>query len=89
MEGIESRDDFFQLRQASITHSALKTVASDKDPYPIGREKTRSAGLKMNAAASRATVAVYAVPVDFCWESNIVTSSVPVVAKRRGSDHLT
>jgi len=50
-------------------------MASERDTYPIGREATNTAGQKIRAMISRATVVVYPVPVDF-WESNIATSSV-------------
>jgi len=70
-----SREYFFQFTQARITHSALQAIASERDTYPIGREAINTAGQKIMAMISRATVVVYPVPVDF-WESNIATSSV-------------
>jgi len=41
------------------------------------------AGLKMKATTRNATVVVYSVPVDFCPEANIATSSVVGWAKKR------
>jgi hypothetical protein len=83
MEGIESCDDFFQLTQAITTHMALHTTASETDRYPIGRKKSNIAGLKMKATTRNATVVVYSVPVDFCPEANMATSSVVGWAKKR------
>jgi hypothetical protein len=40
-------------------------MASERDTYPTGREATNTAGQKIKAMISRATVVVYAVPVDF------------------------
>lgn len=65
IEGMESCEDFFQLTQAKVTHSALHAIASERDKYPKGRETTNTAGMKMKATASRAAVVVYPVPVDF------------------------
>jgi hypothetical protein len=76
MEGMESRENFFQLTQANVTDSALHAIANKNDGYPNGRKKTNAAGLKTKAATSRATVVVYVIPVDFWHESNIATPSV-------------
>jgi hypothetical protein len=54
-------------------------MASERDTYPNGRETTNTAGMKMKATVSKATVVVYPVPVDF-WEANIASSSVVGVA---------
>jgi hypothetical protein len=77
---MERREDFVQLTQAKITHTALQAIASRRDKYPNGREMTNTAGLKMKATTNNATVVVYAVPVDFC-RSDISTSSVVLLAK--------
>lgn len=66
MEGMVSSEFLFQLAQARITHKALKVRASEIEPYQMGRETIRAAGLKTKAPISKATVIVYWVPVDFC-----------------------
>jgi hypothetical protein len=76
MEGIVSCENFFQLTQAKATHNALQATASETDTCPNGRDTISTAGLKMKAAVSKATVIVYWVPVDFWWESNMATSSI-------------
>jgi hypothetical protein len=68
---MESCDDLFQLTQAKVTHIALQATASETDKHPNGREATNTAGLKMKATASRATVRLYSVPVDFRQGSNM------------------
>lgn len=62
---MERREDFLQLNQAKVTHSALQATAKDRATYPNGRETTRTAGLKTKATASNAMVVLYAVPVGF------------------------
>ena len=84
MEGIVSCDDFFQATQASVTHSALHTIATETATYPNGREITNTAGMKIKATARKATVLVYPVPVGFLDASNKSTSSVVKVPKKRG-----
>jgi len=66
--------NFFQLAQARTTHSALQAPASERNMYPTGRDATDTAGMKMKAMISKATVVVYPVPVGFWSESNITTS---------------
>jgi hypothetical protein len=73
INGIESLDDFFQFIHAKPVHNALHAKANDANPYPKGRDMNNTAGLKMKATASKATVVVYPVPVGF-WDSNIATS---------------
>jgi hypothetical protein len=65
IDGMESCEDFFQLIQAQPAHSALQAMASATAAYPNGREMNNTAGLKRKATASKATVVVYPVPVDF------------------------
>jgi hypothetical protein len=62
---MESCDDLFQLTQAQPAHSTLHATASAAAPYPNGREMNNTAGVKIKATASKATVIVYPVPVDF------------------------
>ena len=76
---MESRDDLFQVTQAKAMHKALHAAASEANPYPNGRDRNSTAGLKMKATASKATVVVYPVPVDFWLESNMATSSIVVL----------
>jgi hypothetical protein len=64
-EGMVSCEYFLQLTQAKATHNALQASASETDTYPSGRDTISTAGLKMNARTSKATVMVYWVPVDF------------------------
>jgi hypothetical protein len=71
-----SSERLFQLIQAKATHNALHASARETATYPDEPVTLRAAGLKMSAPTSNATVIVYPVPVDFCWESNIATSSV-------------
>jgi hypothetical protein len=68
---MESCDDFFQWTRARATHDALHAKASAARPYPNGRDTNNTAGMKINATASKATVIVYPVPVDFWWDSNM------------------
>jgi hypothetical protein len=71
-----SSERLFQLIQAKATHNTLQASASEMATYPDEPEKISAAGLKISAPTSHAIVIVYRVPVDFCWESNIATSSV-------------
>jgi len=71
IEGIERREYFRQVSQATARQKALAATASPKGRYPTGREIIRIAGLKIKAMATKATVSVYLVPLDFCWDSNI------------------
>jgi len=80
MEGIVSCEDLFQWTQEKVTHNALLASPSERNKYPNGRSATNTAGMKMKATASKATVVVYRRPVDFNAGSNIATSSVVVVA---------
>ena len=73
--GIESLEYFPELIQANDAQIALQPIASEKETYPSERETIKTAGLKMKAAASKATV-VEPVPVHFCCKSSIATSSV-------------
>jgi len=66
----------FQLIHAKAMHNALQASASETATYPYEPEKSSAAGMKMKAPTSNAIVIVYRAPVDFCWESNITTSSV-------------
>jgi hypothetical protein len=81
MEGIVSWEYFLQLNQAKARHNALQPSASEREAYPNGRETIKTAGLKMNATISKATVVVYRVPVDLNKATSSGLSSVP---KRRG-----
>jgi hypothetical protein len=76
VEGMVSCEYFLQLNHANATHNVLKTSASKADTWPNGRDKTSTAGLKMKAAISKATVMVYWAPVGFCWDVNMATSTV-------------
>jgi hypothetical protein len=76
IEGMETRDDFFQLAQANATQEMLTAIASVRATYPNGRETTNTAGLKMNATLSKAAVLVYPAPAEFPLESNMATSWV-------------
>lgn len=58
IDGIESRDDFFQLNQAQPAHTILQAMARKDAAYPTGQEMNKMAGLKMKATASSATVVV-------------------------------
>lgn len=62
---MESCEDFFQFIQAQPAHIALQAMAAAAAPNPKGREMNKTAGLKTKATASKATVVVYPVPVDF------------------------
>jgi hypothetical protein len=64
-EGMESREDLFQLTQARVTQAALKIAARETGKYSTRCVASSTAGLKMKATASQATVVVYVVPVDF------------------------
>jgi hypothetical protein len=67
MDSMESCEAFFQRTHAKVAHSKLHAIARASITYPNGRETIKNAGTKMNATASKATVVVYCVPVDFCW----------------------
>jgi hypothetical protein len=83
-----SSEAFFQLNQARAKHNALQATAREREKYPMGRETTRSAGLKMKPATSNATVVVYVTPVDFWDRSNIPTSSVVLLLSVWWTDKL-
>jgi hypothetical protein len=70
-EGMVSREQFLQWIQASARHATLKPIAIAMEACPNGRDKTRTAGLKTDAAMANAAVAVYRVPVSFWWDSSI------------------
>jgi hypothetical protein len=86
---MESWDDFFQVTQASATHSALQVIARETAIYPKWPENINAAGMKMNATMRNATVVVDPVPVDFCWVANIATPPIGDGLRRAGSDRLT
>jgi hypothetical protein len=64
-EGIVSRECFLQLSQARNKHDPLKTLVSVTEFCPTGWDKARTSGLNTTAAAARAAVVVYFVPVSF------------------------
>ena len=68
------------MTEARTTHSALAEIASKRDAYPNGLDRSKNTGMKMKAIASNVTVLVYPVPVDFRLESNMATSPIVVVA---------
>jgi hypothetical protein len=76
MEGMVSFEVLLPIDPGQAPHNAPQASPSEKETYPNGRETIRTKGLKMKATINKATVMVYWVPVDFCWESNMATSSV-------------
>lgn len=69
-----SRAFLVQFNQAKPAQIPLQLIAADKPAIPNGLDKTRTAGLKMAATATKAMVIVSCVPVGFCWGSNMATS---------------
>jgi hypothetical protein len=68
MERMVSSEYLFHATQAATAHKVLQAIANKTGGYPAGREIRSTAGLKMNATRSKATVVVYCVPVYFRCE---------------------
>jgi hypothetical protein len=65
IEGIESCDDCFQLRQAKPKQMTLQIAASVNARAPKLARNIKAAGTNTVATIRNATVVVYPVPVDF------------------------
>jgi hypothetical protein len=64
-EGMESCEEFFQLRQANPKQTTLPTAASAIAMVPKLSKNIKAAGMNTTATIRKATVVVYPVPVDF------------------------
>jgi hypothetical protein len=75
--------DFVQPTQAKATHSALQVIAGKRNPCPHASETASRAGLNTKARASHTTVALNVNPADFRHGSNMATSPVVLLLRRR------